>query len=140
MRKSAISDQDRPFGAGGLKDNMTFSVRGSGYGLSYISRYRYITAMCRTLFVTLMALALALGALSSSANSAARSMQGDCCDEMCHDIPACANMILCQVCSPTVAPLPTAEFFVSDYQSAFPPPDQERVYKSAAWPIWTPPD
>jgi hypothetical protein len=96
--------------------------------------------MRRTLLIALMALVLALGALSSSAHSTARSMQGDCCDEMCNDMPACANMILCQACSANAAALLPIEVLASAYRPAFPTPDQVRVYKGAAWPIWTPPD
>lgn len=96
--------------------------------------------MRKTLLIALMTLALALGALSSSAQSAARSMQGDCCEEMCQDMPACSNMILCQACSVTAAPLPQTGVLASTYQPTFPTPDQDRVSRGPAWPIWTPPD
>jgi hypothetical protein len=87
-----------------------------------------------------MTLALALGAWSSSAHSAARAVQGDCCEEMCHGMPACANMILCQTCAATAAPLHPTDVLTTTYRPMFPTPGQDRVYRGPAWPIWTPPD
>ena len=96
--------------------------------------------MRRTLLITVIALALALGALSSSAHGTARSMQSDCCEDVCHDMLACANMMLCQACSATAAALPPIEVLASAYRPFLTTPDQDRVYEGAAWPIWTPPD
>jgi len=94
--------------------------------------------MLRMILITLMA--LVLGASSSSAHSAARSMQEDCCDEMCHDMSACANMISCHAWAATMAPPLATEFLAFAFQSAFPLPDLELVHDDVAWPIWTPPD
>ena len=96
--------------------------------------------MRRSLFIALMTLALVLGAFSSSAHSAARAMSGDCCEEMCRDMPACATMTLCQACAATLAPLPPTGAMAPTYRAAFPTPDQDRMARGPAWPIWTPPD
>lgn len=96
--------------------------------------------MRHALLTTLMAVAMALGALSSSAHSSARSFKGDCCDEMCRDMPACATMKLCQACSTIAAVLPPIEGVASAHWLVLASLDQDRVYESAAWPIWIPPD
>lgn len=135
-----MSAPDQQFDFGGLIENEAFGSGRSGSGPPDIPDKRYITAMRKTLLITLIAFASALGALSSSAHSAARSTQGECCEEVCHDMPACANLIFCQACLTTVASLPPTEGLASAYRPAFPTFDQDRVYKGAAWPIWTPPD
>lgn len=96
--------------------------------------------MRKTLLITFMTLALAFMTWSGNAHGVVRYVPGDCCEEMCEDMAACATMIVCQACSVNMATLPSTEVWVRAYQPTFPMPHQDRVHKDAARPIWTPPD
>lgn len=92
------------------------------------------------LWVPLLILALAMFAFGVKAHSAVQSMQGDCCETMCHDMPACAAMVLCQACVAPAASLSTNRVVEYAYRAGFAPPHHDAAPSGPVGPIWTPPD
>nr|WP_315479460.1 hypothetical protein [uncultured Rhodoferax sp.] len=96
--------------------------------------------MRRTLWITLLSLALALSAYSSGARSAPMPLHGDCCETMCHDMPGCAAMVVCQACTAPAASMARAPAFAFTPGVVFARSGHDRAPDGPVHPIWSPPD
>jgi len=96
--------------------------------------------MRRTLWITLLSLALALSAYSSGARAAAMPLHGDCCETMCHNMPGCAAMVMCQACTAPAASLTQHPALAPPQGSSFASTDHDRAPTDPVHPIWSPPD
>jgi len=88
----------------------------------------------------LLTFALALGAFSSSAREVSMPMRGDCCETLCSEMPACANMWVCQACIAPAAHLAHQRNLAPLRTTAFPYPGDDRTITEPVFAIWTPPD
>ena len=96
--------------------------------------------MSRTVWTALLVLALTLGAFGGGARGALQTMQNDCCETMCPDMSACANMQLCKTCSAPSTLLPVPRALVYLQETSFPHPSSEQPHIGPIAEIWIPPD
>ena len=72
--------------------------------------------------------------------SAQLALRGDCCETICHEMPACGEMLMCQACtSPATSPNQRAAFSFGRSVSLV-SPNHELVSTDPVYAIWTPPD
>lgn len=96
--------------------------------------------MRKTLRITLLSLALALSAYSSGARAAVMPLHGDCCETMCHDMPDCAAMVMCQACTAPAAGMAQYPALAFTGGVAFTRAAPDRAPTGPVPPIWSPPD
>lgn len=96
--------------------------------------------MRKTLWITLLTLALALGAFSSGARGAALPMQGECCETLCRDMPICANMLMCHACTAPTAHLAQHPVLTFAHKEPFPLSGNDHAPTGPVAKIWNPPD
>ncbi len=100
---------------------------------------RYSPLMRRLFWITLFSLALAQSAYSRDSGSTVPLRQGDCCETLCHDMPGCATMLMCQT-GPPADSITRVSALVFTENSQFAPPEHQRAPKGPVQRIWNPPD
>lgn len=96
--------------------------------------------MRRTLWITLLSLALALSAYSSGARAAPMPLHGDCCETLCHDMPGCAAMVVCQTCTAPTASMARFVDVTFTEETVFARSGHDRAPDGPVPTIWSPPD
>ena len=96
--------------------------------------------MRSTLWIALLTFALSLGAFGNGARAGVLPMPADCCETLCHDLPGCANMLMCQACSAPTAHLAQQRVLDFPHRLSFPHLGNDRTPTGPVSQIWTPPD
>ena len=96
--------------------------------------------MRSTFWIALLTLALSLGAFGNGARAGVLPMPADCCETLCHDMPGCASMLMCQACSAPAAHLTQQRVLDFPHKRSFPHLGNDRTPTGPVSQIWTPPD